>query len=306
MSVTRYLIGTGGWAYFNAPEWSSLEAYSKVFDFVEVNYTFYEYPEVTRVEYWRRTVPKDFIFTVRCHQDLTHRIGLRPIDAAYAVFGQMIGYCGILAAPFLHLETPASYILDDAKLREAKEFFSTIDSKGVRLAWEIRSPITEKIVNFLRESNVVHSVDLSREEPALSSDVVYTRLFGKGKHNIYQFTDEELEEIDQKILKAEARMAVIAYHGIRMNVDAIRFEQYKETGVFPPVTQFIGIDSVRAVLSEDVRFPSTKAELMEHQGWKVIDLTEKRRVHLSKLLSKLPDKKYGNLEMLVRDLEACV
>jgi uncharacterized protein YecE (DUF72 family) len=52
--VTQYLIGTGGWAYFNAPDRSSLEAYSKVFNFVEVNCTFYEYPEIGRVEHWRK------------------------------------------------------------------------------------------------------------------------------------------------------------------------------------------------------------------------------------------------------------
>jgi len=302
--VTQYLIGTGGWAYFNAPDKSSLEAYSKVFNFVEVNYTFYEYPEIRRVEHWRRVVPKDFTFTVRCHQDLTHKIGLKPANEAYAVFGQMIGYCRILNAPFLHLETTASYSLDDMKLSEARDFFSTIDSKGVRLAWEIRSPITEKTVNLLRDFNIVHSVDLSRQEPALHSDVIYTRLFGKGKHNIYQFTDEELEEIDQKILKAETKTSIITHHGIRMNVDAIRFRQYKETGTFLPVTQFTGADSARAVLSDDARFPSTKAELIEHQGWKVIDLTEKKRVHLSDLLSRLPEKTYDNLETVVKELKA--
>jgi uncharacterized protein YecE (DUF72 family) len=304
--VTQYLIGTGGWAYFNAPDRSSLEAYSRVFNYVEVNYTFYEYPEVRRVEHWRRIVPNDFTFTVRCHQDLTHRIGLTPTDEAYAVFAQMIGYCRILNAPFLHFETPASYSLDDTKLAEAKDFFSTINTKGIRLAWEIRSPLTEKAVNLLRDLDIVHSVDLSREEPALPSDVIYTRLFGKGRHNIYQFTDEELEEIDQKILKAETKTAVITYHGMRMNVDAIRFKQYKETEAFPPVTQFIGVDSARAVLGEDARFPSTKAELIEHQGWKVIDLTEKKRVHLSDLLSKLPEKTYDSLETVVQELKATI
>lgn len=304
--MTEYLIGTGGWAYFNASDKSSLEAYSKVFNFVEVNYTFYEYPEIRRVEHWRRIVPKDFTFTVRCHQDLTHRIGLKPTDEAYAVFSQMVGYCRILNAPFLHLETSAGYSLDDTKLSEAKNFFSTTNTKGVRLAWEIRSPLTEKAVNLLRDLNIVHSVDLSKEEPTLPSDIIYTRLFGKGKHNIYQFTDEELEGINQKILKAEAKMAVTTFHGIRMNVDAIRFKQYKETEAFPSVTQFIGVDSARGVLNEDARFPSTKAELIEHQGWKVIDLTEKKRVHLSDLLSRLPERTYDSLETVIQELEATI
>jgi uncharacterized protein YecE (DUF72 family) len=78
--VVEYLVGTGGWAYFNVPGKQPLKAYSEVFNFVEVNYTFYEYPDVRRVERWRRAVPEDFTFSVRCNQDLTHTIGLKPVD----------------------------------------------------------------------------------------------------------------------------------------------------------------------------------------------------------------------------------
>jgi uncharacterized protein YecE (DUF72 family) len=81
-----YLVGTGGWAYFNVPDKPSLKAYSEIFNFAEVNYTFYEYPTILTVEKWRRIVPKDFTFSVRCHQDLTHKIGLKPVDTAYEVF----------------------------------------------------------------------------------------------------------------------------------------------------------------------------------------------------------------------------
>ena len=100
-----FLVGTGGWAYFKVPNKPSLKAYSEVFNFVEVNYTFYEYPSTRMVERWRKTVPKDFTFSVRCHQDLTHKIGLKPVDEAYQVFGQMVTYCRILDSPFLVLET---------------------------------------------------------------------------------------------------------------------------------------------------------------------------------------------------------
>ena len=304
--MTQYLIGTGGWAYFNVSDKPSLRAYSEVFNFVEVNSTFYEYPETRTVEHWRRIVPNDFTFTVRCHQNLTHRIGLKPVDEAYAVFSQMIGYCRILDAPLLHLETPASYVFDKEEVRQAADFFSSVDLKEVRLAWEIRSPITERVVNLMLDFDVVHSVDLSREEPDYRSDVVYTRLFGKGRHNVYQFADEELEEIDQKILRVEAKMAVITYHGIRMNTDALRFKTYKETGTFPSATSFTGIDSARTVLSEDTKFPSSKAELIEQQGWKIIDLTPEKRVHLSDLLSKLPEKTYDSLAEVTKALEACL
>jgi uncharacterized protein YecE (DUF72 family) len=65
--VVDYLVGTGGWAYFKVPGKALLKAYSEVFNFVEVNQTFYAYPDVRRVEQWHRTVPDDFTFAVRCH-----------------------------------------------------------------------------------------------------------------------------------------------------------------------------------------------------------------------------------------------
>jgi len=80
--LTDYLVGTGGWAYFKVPNKTSLKAYSEIFNFVEVNNTFYEYPELRKATNWRRTVSKDFTFSIRCHHDLTHRIGLKPVDAA--------------------------------------------------------------------------------------------------------------------------------------------------------------------------------------------------------------------------------
>jgi hypothetical protein len=129
-------------------------------------------------------------------------------------------------------------------------------------------------------------------------------LFGKGKHNIYQFTDDELVEIDQKVENSNPRIAALSYHGVRMNTDAARFMQYKKTGRFAPVTLFAGVDSVRAVLSEDALFPSSKPELIEHQGWKVVDLSLNRRVHLSELLSKIPDKTYNDLAEVAQALEA--
>lgn len=195
--MTKYLIGTGGWAYFKVPDKSPLKAYSEVFNFVEVNHTFYAYPDTRMVERWRRTVPEDFTFAVRCHQDLTHRIGLKTVSEAYHVLNQMITYCRILNAPFLVLETPQNYTLDQKNISNVKDFLSSASLEGVQLVWEIRAPVTTEAVSVMSDFDITHCVDLSREEPSFRSDTVYTRLFGKGKYNVYQFTDDELVEIDQ-------------------------------------------------------------------------------------------------------------
>jgi len=131
--LSNYLVGTGGWAYFKIPNKSSLKAYSELFNFVEVNHTFYEYPKSRLVEGWRRTVPADFTFSVKCHQDLTHCIGFVSTDKANEIFLQMQQYCKILSSPFLVFETPATYSINNENAKSAKDFFSQLNMHGLRL-----------------------------------------------------------------------------------------------------------------------------------------------------------------------------
>jgi uncharacterized protein YecE (DUF72 family) len=304
--LTDYLVGTGGWAYFNIPGKSSLKAYSEVFNFVEVNYTFYEFPDTRMIEQWRRMVPDDFTFAVRCHQDLTHKICLKPIGEAYCVLGKMVDYCEVLDAPFLVLETPTRYTMNQEAVDEARDFLSSASLRDVRLVWEVRAPVTPEVANLMRDFNAIQCVDLSIETPSVESDIVYSRLFGKGKHNIWQFTDDELLAVDQEIESISPRIAALSYHGARMSTDAARFMQYKKNRLFMPVTAFTGVDSARAVLSEDASFPMSKAKLVRNQGWKVIDLAVEKRIHLSELLFKIPEKSYGSVDEVVEALEAVI
>ena len=49
-------------------------------------------------------------------------------------------------------------------------------------------------------------------------------------------------------------------------------------------------------------FSATKSELKAEQGWKVIDLTPNKRVHLSEVLEKIPDKTYSSINEVVKEL----
>jgi hypothetical protein len=156
----------------------------------------------------------------------------------------------------------------------------------------------------MQENGIIHCVDLSKaEEPAFESDILYTRLFGKGKHNIYQPTDEELEEVDKRILFSKADRADVSIHFIRMYKDAARLKVYKLTGKFPPITNSTGLSSFQETLTEDARFPSTKQELIENQGWKLFDYSKERRIHVADLLQKLPEKTYKSVDDVISTLK---
>jgi len=305
--LTKFLIGTGGWAYFQVPGQDSLRAYSKAFDFVEVNSTFYTMPSQKEVESWRKRVPKDFEFTVRCNKNLTHDLKLEPLDESYGVLSEMIAICKTLDSSILHLQTPLGLKFTESKIQSVRNFFQSANLKGLRIAWEVRRTKTQllptSLIKLMEEFNIIHCVDLSKEEPAYESDILYTRLFGKGKHNIYQFSDEELQDIEKKATKTEHKKVVASFHGLRMYKDAARFKIYKQTSKFPPVTKSTGLDSLKEVLSEDTKFPITRQQLIQKQGWKVFDLSPTKRIHASQILQKLPEKTYQNMGQVIQALE---
>jgi len=303
----KVFIGTGGWAYFKVPKIDPLKAYSKAFDYVEVNSTFYNYPQKKMIESWRKRVPNNFEFSVKCHQDLTHKHKMEPIEESHECMSRMVEICELLKANILHIQTPASFELSEAKVERIGDFFSSADLGNVRLAWEIRSDgavLSDKLLRLMQDFNVVHCVDLSKELPAYNSDVVYTRLFGKGVNNVYQFTDDEFAEIDERAMDTGARRSYYNIHGVRMYKDAARLKTYKETGRFPKVTSSTGLESLKEVLREDAKFPSDKSALIRNQGWKVIDLTVEKRIHAKKMLQKLPEKTFMNVEGVIKALRA--
>ncbi len=305
--MADYLIGTGGWAYFRLPGLRPLAAYSRLFDFVEVNSTFYQIPNLKTVETWRKQVPPSFEFSVRCNQDLTHKYQFQLNRETHKIFENMITICKKLKAEILHLQTPSTFKPNKDNAGLIHLFLSSIDPDGVRIALEVRGsnqPLSPEFVGMMRDHNIIHSIDLSKDEnPAHQSDILYSRLFGKGWHNVYQPTDQELKRIDDKASNESHKKAMVSFHFVRMYKDAARLKVYKQTGKFPMVTKSVGLRSLEEVLREDARFPNPKQELIKDQGWKIIDLTKEERVQASELLRKLPERNYENLDDVIQTLK---
>jgi len=295
----KLLVGTGGWAYFAVPGLDPLQAYSRAFNFVEVNSTFYEYPDPALVRSWRRRVPRNFQFAVRCHRDLTHRLRLQPSERAHEVLQRMVSICRVLGSRVMHIQTPPGMRFNHSTIEGIRELLSSEDLRGIRVAWEPRRlsgrALGAEMVELIRDMGMIHCVDISKQDPQVESDVLYSRLFGRGKQNIYQFSDEELREIRGKAVKPGIKVAVLAFHGVKMYSDAARLKSYVKTGEFPMATGSTGLDSVQEVLAEDARFPSSRSSLIDHQGWKLVDLTRNRRCRVSHILEQIPDRTYHSV-----------
>ena len=94
-SKTSILIGTAGWVF---PEWKGtiypfsekkpLKSYSKIFNFVEINTTFYSIPDKNKVIKWLQTTPQDFKFSVKMYNQITHNYLKQPFQKQEKILNQ--------------------------------------------------------------------------------------------------------------------------------------------------------------------------------------------------------------------------
>jgi uncharacterized protein YecE (DUF72 family) len=305
LDMSQLLVGAGGWAYFQVPGTDSLEAYSQAFDFVELNSSYYELPAYASATEWRKRVPSDFHFSIRCPKIIVDHYGLKLLPGARSLLEKLEEVCMILEAEVMAILIGAASPVKESELgSRLKEFLGTFKAEDTVVAIEFRDfrPIGE-VLDVMRESGAIHCVDISRDSPGYAGKVLYSRLFGKGEKNIYEFDDHELREITRKASEPKFEKSILAFHGVRMYRDAGRVKSFIQKGFFPRITGGVGADSIREVLSEDARFPASRSSLVKDQGWKVFQDTREVR-KISTVLEKLPDSNYESLDDLMVELHS--
>ena len=301
--MSQILVGAGGWAYFQVPGMDSLEAYSQAFDFVELNSSYYELPAVSSASDWRERVPAHFRFSVRCPRIIVDHYGLKLLPGSRGLVERLREVCKQLEAEVMTvLISASSPIKQNEFATRLNDFLETFGSHEIPVAVEFRGMRpSQEILDVMKESGAIHSVDLSNNEPLYEGRILYSRLFGKGEENIYEFDDGELKEIAKKASAPKFQKSILAFHGVRMYRDAGRVKSFIDKGYFPKITSGVGTDSIRDVLSEDARFPTTKSRLLKDQGWKVFQDTDEVR-KISTILEKLPEGEFNSLDDLMAEL----
>jgi len=286
-----------------------MKRYYDSFSLVELNTTFYNYPRISTVEGWRVKAPEKFEFTVKAHQDISHKFRLKPEKACLEVFEKMKEICKILKSKILVVQTPASYRPD--KLDDAKEFFSKINREDLTVVWETRGPAWEetevrrKLADVLKELDVSHVTDPFRVSPVYTGKTAYFRLHGLGeKLYYYQYSDKELEKLHKIIKDYEKSVeeVYVLFNNLSMFDDANRFVYYIKNGKFPSLTEAVGMESVRRVLGK-TRYPATKSLLLKRTGWKLVEIQEGRQIRLEELLREIPSKTYKSVDELLKEIK---
>jgi uncharacterized protein YecE (DUF72 family) len=189
--VNKVHIGTMGWSYGfwtgsfypagQKPE-DYLAEYSKHFDTVEIDNTFYRIPYKSSVAKWRDETPARFIFSAKFPRIVTHVKMLKNCEEEVHEFVERMKQLQDKLGPLL-LQFPPKFGIKDISL--LKDFLPSLP-KGYRFALEVRNKglLSEKLYSLLKENKVALALLDSPAIPPIeevTADFVYIRWEGDRK-----------------------------------------------------------------------------------------------------------------------------
>jgi uncharacterized protein YecE (DUF72 family) len=222
----RIRLGCTGWAYedWKGPFYPSqcnpseyLERYAQVFDFTEVDSSFYGPPTAETTTRWAAATPDGFLFALKVPGEITHEKRLRGIDADLQAF--LDGIRPLQRADKLGplvLQMPPSFAWPQE--RAALEGFLGSWPKDLRLAVELRDPTWWNDATFdllrSRGAGLVWSINQYGDAPPVrTADFVYVRFVGDRQITRFDRVQRDLRPIIEqwkpRVTKEDAREAFL-------------------------------------------------------------------------------------------------
>ncbi len=185
----RFRIGTSGWVY---PHWRGVfyppdlpqshwyTHYAKIFDTVEVNYSFYRLPSEETFDRWREQAPPGFIYAVKANRYITHFKRLKDAAEPLARFLARARRLGEKLGPILW-QLPPRWRANPERL----ENFAALLPPDLTHAFEFRDPrwFIEPVRRILERHSLAFCIFDMPGLPCptwVTGDAVYLRFHGSG------------------------------------------------------------------------------------------------------------------------------
>jgi uncharacterized protein YecE (DUF72 family) len=154
-------IGTQGWNYdawvgpfypVNTRPADFLSVYSRAFNSVEVDSTFYGTPAETTLEAWANRTPPGFVFSLKMPQEVTHEQRLRDSTGASELFFERVRRLGAKLGPVL-VQLGPDFLPNE--LPALVDFIGRMPG-DIRFAVEFRHRgwLNEGVLALLRDRNI--------------------------------------------------------------------------------------------------------------------------------------------------------
>jgi uncharacterized protein YecE (DUF72 family) len=185
----KFYIGCSGWSYsawkgpfyppnLESSEW--LKYYSQIFDYVEVDSSFYRIPNQFMVKNWFKKTPDNFRFTAKFPKVITHDKHLVDVDKEVEVFLNNIEPLHEKTLALLIQLPPSMEIMSG--LEGLRQLVPLVD-KRFRYAVEVRhqSWFQDLAYNFFADNNICmvwSQLAGMRTPPIVTTDFLYVRFIG--------------------------------------------------------------------------------------------------------------------------------
>lgn len=224
------------------------QKYFDTFKVVELQQTFYQPPQLSTIQKWRKDAPPDFEYTLKAWQLITHEPSsptyrklkikipqlkkknygsFRPTDEVYAAWEKTKEIADTLHAKIIVFQCPASFEPTSENKNNLQRFFSSIKSDKYIFAWEPRGRWAEKEIKpICQELNLVHCVDPFKSKSTYGR-IRYYRLHGRGGYR-YKYTQEDLNIL--KGFLEEKIDSYVMFNNVSMYEDALAFKKFTSCG----------------------------------------------------------------------------
>lgn len=182
-------VGSSGWSYsswkgpfypidLDNSEW--LNYYSHVFDFVEIDSSFYRIPTAFTVKNWLKKTPDNFRFTAKFPKVITHDKRLKNVENELEIFFSQIDPLQDKTSALLIQLPPSLGIVEG--LEALREFVPELDNR-FRYAVEVRnnSWFQDLAYSFFANNNICmvwSQLAGLRTPPVITTDFLYVRFIG--------------------------------------------------------------------------------------------------------------------------------
>ncbi|MCR4422115.1 MAG: DUF72 domain-containing protein [Spirochaetales bacterium] len=230
-----YYIGTAGFSYrdwegiFYPKAKDKLEYYSSIFNFVEINSTFYSIPEKQFFTSFSKRLKKDFMVSIKANKTFTHQNNWSSNELISFFELTKILEDKLLCILF---QFPYSFHNDKENLKKIENIKKL--SSNINIAIEVRhkSFMEDTFLNFCKDNNLIFvnidqpqiSYNLSLTTICTNDKISYFRFHGRKKDtwfsdNIesyerynYTYTEKEIDELKDAIVKNKSEKIIISFN----------------------------------------------------------------------------------------------
>jgi uncharacterized protein YecE (DUF72 family) len=214
-------LGTSGWSY---PGWSALfypedlsskdwlDFYSRHFDTVEINMTFYRFPKPETLRGWLDKTPPHFVFTLKANRQITHLKKIRDVYHEVRYFyilanslKEKLGCILFQLPPSIRFDLP---LLEDFLATLSPEYKNVIEFRH-------ESWYQENVYELFRSHKVTFCAVSSAKVPRTvveTADTAYFRFHGLTGEHRHNYADDELKEWAEAIKTVQAKECFIYFN----------------------------------------------------------------------------------------------